>query len=121
MSKKVKKKYYAIKEGKGVRNKIVTTWSECQDLVLGYPSIYKSFKTEEEAKKYLGGIKDNDIPVIKEKVKSNIEVSKKRRSSTKAISFRVPNEVYDDFIKKVDESGLTKDKILLEMVKEWIE
>ena len=89
MSKKKKQKYYAIKEGKGVKNKIVRTWTECKELVLGYPSIYKS--------------------------------SKKRRSSTKAISFRVPNEIYNEFIKKVDETGLDKDKILLEMIKEWIE
>ena len=27
---------------------IVRTWSECKELVLGYPSIYKSFYTEED-------------------------------------------------------------------------
>ena len=74
-----------------------------------------------EARKYLNGIKDKDIPVIQDKVKINIQSSKKRRSSTKAISFRVPNEIYNEFIKKVDETGLDKDKILLEMIKEWIE
>ena len=121
ISKNKKQKYYAIKEGKGVKNKIVRTWSECKELVLGYPSIYKSFSTEEEARKYLNGIKDKDIPVIQDKVKINIQSSKKRRSSTKAISFRVPNEIYNEFIKKVDETGLDKDKILLEMIKEWIE
>ena len=31
------------------------------------------------------------------------------------------DDVYNDFIKKVDETGLDKDKILLEMIKEWIE
>ena len=121
MSKKKKQKYYAIKEGKGVKNKIVRTWSECKELVLGYPSIYKSFYTEEEAIKFLGGINDKDIPAIKEKIKVNIQSSKKRRSSTKAINFRVPNEVYNEFIKKVDEAGLDRDKILLEMIKEWID
>ena len=50
MSKKKKQKYYAIKEGKGVKNKIVRTWTECKELVLGYPSIYKSFYTEEDLK-----------------------------------------------------------------------
>lgn len=121
MSKKKKQKYYAIKEGKGVKNKIVRTWSEYKELVLGYPSIYKSFYTEEEAIKFLGGINDKDIPAIKEKIKVNIQSSKRRRSSTKAINFRVPNEVYNEFIKKVDETGLDRDKILLEMIKEWID
>ena len=65
MSKKKKQKYYAIKEGKGVKNKIVRTWSECKELLLGYPSIYKTFYTEEEAIKFLGGINDKDIPAIK--------------------------------------------------------
>ena len=121
MSKKKKQKYYAIKEGNGVKNKIVRTWSECKELVLGYPSIYKSFVTEEEAIKYLGGIRDKDIPAMQEKVKSNIKASKKRRSTTKSINFRVPNEIYDEFMQKVDETGLDKDKILLEMIKEWID
>ncbi|CAG9702350.1 RNase H1/viroplasmin domain-containing protein [Clostridium neonatale] len=39
-------KYYAIKKGNGVTNKIVETWEECKVLVLGYPAIYKSFKTK---------------------------------------------------------------------------
>ena len=87
-------------------------------VILVYISL---FSTEEEARKYLNGIKDKDIPVIQDKVKINIQSSKKRRSSIKAISFRVPNEIYNEFIKKVDETGLDKDKILLEMIKEWIE
>ena len=58
---------------------------------------------------------------LKKKIKVNIQSSKRRRSSTKAINFRVPNEVYNEFIKKVDETGLDRDKILLEMIKEWID
>lgn len=123
MSKKSKSKvkYYAIKEGKGVKNKIVMSWNECKEIVLGYPSIYKSFKTEEEAIRYLNDIKDKDVPVIKEKVKANIKANKERKATTRAISFRVPNDIYNEFINKVEETGMDKDKILLEMIKEWIE
>lgn len=123
MSKKSKSKvkYYAIKEGKGVKNKIVMSWNECKEIVLGYPSIYKSFNTEEEAIKYLNGIKDKDVPIIKEKVKANIKAKKERKATTRAISFRVPNDIYNEFINKVKETGMDKDKILLEMIKEWIE
>ena len=121
MSKKVKVKYYAIKEGKGVKNKIVMSWNECKEIVLGYPSIYKSFKTEEEAIRYLNDIKDKDVPVIKEKVKASIKAKKERKATTRAISFRIPTEIYNEFINKVEETGLDKDKILLEMIKEWIE
>ena len=119
--KKVKQKYYAIKEGKDVKNKIVMSWNECKEIVLGYPSIYKSFNTEEEAIKYLNGIKDKDVPIIKEKVKANIKAKKERKATTRAISFRVPNDIYNEFINKVKETGMDKDKILLEMIKEWIE
>ena len=49
-----KKRFYAIKKGKGnTKNKIVETWSECKDLVLGYPAEYKGFATKEEAEIYL--------------------------------------------------------------------
>lgn len=40
-----KQKFYAIKKGKGVENKIVSTWEECKSLVEGYHSEFKSFKT----------------------------------------------------------------------------
>ena len=36
MSKKKKQKYYAIKEGKGVKNKIVRSWDECKEFVHEY-------------------------------------------------------------------------------------
>lgn len=119
-SKKTKSKYYAIKAGKGVKNKIVRSWSECKELVHGYPAIYKSFLTEEEALKYLGSIKEEDVAAIKETVKKHIETSKKKKATTRSLSFRVPKEVYDGFIAKVETEGYDKDKVLTEMLKEWI-
>ena len=68
-------KYYAIKEGKDVKNKIVRTWSECEALVKCYPSVYKSFKTEDEALEYLGTIKD---------VKKKLEENNKAKEYNKA-------------------------------------
>lgn len=46
-------KYYAIAKGNGVLNKIVTSWEECKWLTQGNASVFKSFKTLEEAEKYL--------------------------------------------------------------------
>ena len=34
MVKKKAKKWYAIKNGKGVQNKILTSWTECEKLVI---------------------------------------------------------------------------------------
>lgn len=47
------KKYYAVKKGNKIG--IFTTWDECKNSVNGYSGAeYKSFKTEKEAKIYLG-------------------------------------------------------------------
>lgn len=46
-------KFYAVKVGKTPG--IYTTWDECKDMVHGYPgAIYKSFKTLDEAKQFMG-------------------------------------------------------------------
>ena len=48
-------KYYAVK--KGVVPGIYLTWAECESNVKGYSGAeYKSFKTEEEAREYIGGV-----------------------------------------------------------------
>lgn len=52
---KMKKKYYAVKNGRN--NGIYDTWDECKKEVDGYKGAkYKSFGTLDEAKEYLGAI-----------------------------------------------------------------
>lgn len=47
-------KFYAIKSGR--KTGIVDSWEECKNRTQGYPNAeYKSFKTEEEAQRYLDG------------------------------------------------------------------
>ena len=117
MSKKKKVKYYAIKEGIGVKDRIVTSWEECSKLVLGYNSVYKSFRTEEEAKEYLGKV---DVNKVKEQTKIGIEVSKKKRATTKAINLRVSNELYKDFEDKCNNMNIDKDKAIIMLIEEWV-
>ena len=117
-------KYYAIKDGKGVKNKIVKTWSECKELVLGYPAIYKSFKTEEEAKEYIEAIKD-----VKKKLEDNkkaIEHNKARKKGTVSIAYifkgvRIDREVAEEFQAKCHDLNISKEKILNELIKEWVD
>jgi len=46
------KKFYAVK--KGHKTGVFTTWDECKKQVLGFSgAIYKSFKTEDEAQRFL--------------------------------------------------------------------
>lgn len=52
-------KYYAIRQINGETiNKIYTNWDECKAKVIGNRAEYKSFKTEIEAKDYLGSYEE---------------------------------------------------------------
>lgn len=117
MANKVKKKFYAIKEGRGVHNKIVNTWKECRELVLGYNAVYKSFKTLDEAQAYLG---DVDVVKVKEQSIKGIESRKKKKATTRSINFRISKELYEDFEKKCKEMELAKEKVIENMIMEWV-
>ncbi len=67
-------KYYAIKEGKGVENLIVRTWTECKELVHGYNAVYKSFNNLEDAKKYM-----EEVDVIKVREQKQFARNKRDR------------------------------------------
>ena len=62
-------KFYAVRKGR--KTGVFTNWKEVQKLIIGFPSAeYKSFDSEEEAKKYIAeestyieSINLNDIPV----------------------------------------------------------
>ncbi len=68
-------KFYAVKNG--LVPGIYTTWEQCKSNVDGFSgALYKSFKTLEEAKIYMG-IQDNDISTSNVDVSENIESSEK--------------------------------------------
>lgn len=56
--------FYAIKVGKNVNNLIVSSWKECKEYVLGYPAVYKKFKTKKEAKKWMNNLTDIEVKNI---------------------------------------------------------
>ncbi|KPI48390.1 RNase H1/viroplasmin domain-containing protein [Clostridioides difficile] len=98
------KKYYAIKEGRGVENLIVRTWTECKELVHGYNSVYKSFANLEDANKYL---KEVNVAKVKEQAKHQIENKKIIKQTTKHIEgFRISNEMYEDLEIRCREKGI---------------
>ncbi|MGL4452500.1 MAG: viroplasmin family protein [Sarcina sp.] len=114
-----KQKYYAIKKGIGVTDKIVTSWDECKKLVLGYPSVYKSFLTLVEAQAYLNNIKD--VSKVLEHNKKAMEKSITRKKTTKPLSgIRIPSELFDDFEKKCSEFNLSKEIIIENLITEWV-
>lgn len=117
-------KYYAIKTGKGVKDKIVTTWSECEQLVKGYPSVYKSFKTEEEAKLYLGSIKDVDKKL--EENNKAMEYNKAKKKGTVSVAnvfkgVRIDKVIAEEFEAKCNDLNISKEKILNELIREWVD
>ena len=118
-----KNKYYAIKKGKGVTDKIVSSWDECKELVLGYPSIYKSFKTEEEALEYLGWIKDVNKKLEENSKAKDYSINKKKSTVSIANVFKgvkIDKEIIEEFESKCDEMNIDKNKILIELIKEWL-
>lgn len=58
-------KFYAVAKGKSGEGKIYTSWDECKKEVIGFKgAIYKSFPSEEEAKRFISvqlGDSDSDI------------------------------------------------------------
>lgn len=121
MSRKKVKKFYAIKDGKGVKNKIVNSWEECKELVHGYPAIYKSFITKDEAEVYLDNIKDKEIEGIREKNSEAREYkTKRKRSTTYLKGIRLENNLYNEFEEKCEKMGYKQEKIISLLIKEWL-
>jgi viroplasmin and RNaseH domain-containing protein len=116
--KKTKNKFYAIKEGKGVSNSIVNTWDECSKLVLGYNSVYKSFKTREEAEKYLDIVNTEEV---KEKTIKSIQAKRSRKVNSEIIKIELPKDLYLDFIDRCADMEMDKEKVIKELVKEWLD
>jgi len=78
-----RKNFYAIKDGNGVKNKIVTTWEECQKYVLHYNAVYKGFVSLEEANNYLKNMSDDEVEERKDKqhIKAKREKEDKSQNS----------------------------------------
>lgn len=117
-TKSKKTKYYAIKEGKGVSNIVVTTWEECSKLVLGYNAVYKSFLSREEADDYLGIV---TVKKVKEQMRKSIRHRRVNKGLTISLSIEVPKELYEKFQNKCIEFETTEEKVLLSMIKEWLD
>lgn len=64
--KQKKIKYYAIHHINTKKDYVVSTWKECVALTKGYPHIFKSFPTTEEANAWLQSI----TPLMEEKGKN---------------------------------------------------
>ena len=125
MAKKAKvkvPKWYAIKDGKNVKNIIVTSWDECKVLVLGRNSIYKSFLSEEEAKRYLNKIDDRDVQRIKDRRAKIIVKSKERKSTTKPLNgLRIPSELYEIIEAKAERNNVDIEKLIVEALQVFFE
>ena len=73
------KNFYAIKIGRNVKDLVIDNWEECKNYVLYYNSIYKGFKTKNEARKWLNSWTDEEIAYRLEKqlFYRNIHLKKK--------------------------------------------
>lgn len=94
-----KKKYYAIKIGNNVTNKIVTSWEECLQYVNGFPAIYKGFNKEKEAKKYLNDWTEKEIQIksIWNKIQKKYRLAEKIQNELK---LKIPMYIIEEIIEK---------------------
>ena len=109
--KKKKKTFYAIKIGREVCDKIVNSWEECEKLVIGYPSVYKSFEHEKEAYKYLENMtpEEVELKLIWNKIHMRSRIKEKFE---KELGFNIPKYVIDEII-LLKEKKTSKENLLL--------
>lgn len=97
--------FYAIKVGKNVNNLIVNSWKECKEYVLGYPAVYKKFKTKKEAKKWMNNLTDIEVKNIlaKNVIHRFYRLKEKLEYEYK---FEIPNYIVNEIINNNDYNNL---------------
>lgn len=118
-----KKRFYAIKKGKGnIRNRIVETWSECKDLVLGYPAEYKGFATKEEAEIYLGikNVPNDEIHLRTTVKKMKVKKRRSRNKNTTILEVDLCKELYNEFSDRCSSLDIAENDIIVNLIKEWL-
>ena len=94
------KKFYAVKVGK--KPGVYTTWDECKEQVNKFPgSIYKSFKTLEEAEKFAGIKVENISKKSKTNVKSKL-TSESKDKELKPIKSKANVDYFENYIEPED-------------------
>lgn len=97
--------FYAIKVGNNVRDIIVETWEECSKFVIGYPSVYKGFKTKKEAQKYLDEMSDveKEERILWGQVQRFNRLKKELEFE---YGFEIPDYIIDEIINNDDYNNL---------------
>ena len=108
------KNFYAIKIGRGVRDKIVTSWEECKKYVLYYNAIFKGFRMKCEAQAWLDDFTDAEIEYRLERqlsfrnkyLKEKILVELNFKISSEMLNFIIENtDDYDKICSYIDISA----------------
>lgn len=120
MSKKQKKKCYAIHFIDEKRDEIVFSWSECQEKMKGHNNMFKGFMTELDAEEWLKGITTDKEKAHNRQVDAHREekkVRKKQIASLKKYSFILDEE----HAKALDEWLAQRNVKLSDYMKEIVE
>lgn len=119
MAKKQKKKCYAIHFIGNKKDVIVDSWTECQELMKGHNNMFKGFMTEEEAKKWLGGITGEQEDLHDQQVRDRRE-AKRIKDNQIEYRFVMDNELSEAFQKKLNGLHYSINRIMNEMVREYV-
>lgn len=121
-------KYYAIKEGKGVTDKIVDTWEECKKFVHGYPAVYKSFYSMDEAVEYLRQFKNKAaVEKAKKKAIEGIKISREKKAEQKVkpkdtiIKVKISADISEAFYDKCQNLQMSPEKLIENLIREYID
>lgn len=96
--------------------------SECKELVLGYPAVYKSFKSKDKAMEYLGlKVKEDKTPSEREDKGSVKKPKKKKGKNQEILKICLDKDLYESFKKECERLDMSEDMIIKNMIKEWLE
>lgn len=98
---------------------IVTTWDECKEITNHHMAVFKSFKSEYEATKYLKELTEMDIQYKDSIRKIAIEKRKNERKKGKTYRVTLDNDFSRKFENKAERLGYSTNEIILNLIKEW--
>ncbi len=102
------------------KNLIITSWTECSQIVLHHKAVYKSFSTQEAAKKYLL-MSRQEAEKKSEKMVYCIEKKKDEKKKYRRYSIQIHVELAKLFDEKLDKMRYTPSQVMTYYVREWVE
>ena len=124
MTKKIKKKWYAIKSIDGtIIDKVVESWDECKEIVYHHIAVYKSFPNKDDAYKYLIDMDEYEATKKEEFVRREMENRHKYKEKKKEMityMVTIDKELTSRFDLRLKRMNYTAEQVLADFIKEYV-